>query len=159
MNNRGRKPNRERGGAGAPFDLKRARIDAAPHPRYTPRVKKVVIVDDDDDMRGFMALLLGGRYEVSTAQNGALGLDLVREVRPDLLVLDLLMPVMHGFEVCQRLRADPELKHTKILISSSKSYKHDVRTAVEETGADNYIVKPFKVAEFNRIVDEMAGGA
>ena len=77
----------------------------------------------------------------------------------DLLVLDLLMPRMHGFEVCQRLRADPELKGTKILISSSKSYQHDVRTAVEETGADGYIVKPFDVNEFNRRVDEMAGGS
>jgi DNA-binding response OmpR family regulator len=46
----------------------------------------------------------------------------------------------------------------KILISSSKSYQHDVRTAVEETGADGYIVKPFQVAEFNKRVDEMTGG-
>ena len=128
-----------------------------PLPRYTPRVKKVVVVDDDDDMRELMAMLLRGRYEVTLAVNGKEGLDAVRAVRPDLLVLDLLMPVMHGFEVCQRLRADPELKTTKILISSSKSYKHDVRTAVEETGADGYIVKPFEVADFIRRVDEMAG--
>lgn len=114
-----------------------------------------MIVDDDDDMRDLMAMLLRGRYEVSTAVDGADGLELVRKVRPDLLVLDLLMPRMHGFEVCQRLRADPELKDIKVLISSSKSYQHDVRTAVEETGADGYIVKPFEVAEFNRRVDEM----
>ncbi len=118
-------------------------------------MKKVVVVDDDDDMRELMAMLLRGRYEVSTACDGAEGLETVRKVRPDLLVLDLLMPRMHGFEVCQRLRADPELKSTKVLISSSKSYQHDVRTAVEETGADGYIVKPFEVAEFNRRVDEM----
>lgn len=118
-------------------------------------MKKVVIVDDDDDMRDLMAMLLRGRYEVSTAVDGVEGLDLVQKVRPDLLVLDLLMPRMHGFEVCQRLRADAELKSTKVLISSSKSYQHDVRTAVEETGADGYIVKPFEVAEFNRRVDEM----
>lgn len=122
-------------------------------------MKKVVIVDDDDDMRELMCMLLRGRYEVSSADNGARGLEIVRSVRPDLLVLDLLMPVMHGFEVCQRLRADPELKSVKILISSSKSYQHDVRTAVEETGADGYIVKPFEVAAFNRRVDEMAGDA
>lgn len=120
-------------------------------------MKKVTVVDDDDDMRELMCMLLRGRYDVSSAVNGALGLDVVRKVRPDLLVLDLLMPVMHGFEVCKRLRADPELKDTKILISSSKSYQHDVRTAVEETGADGYIVKPFEVSEFIRRVDEMAG--
>lgn len=117
----------------------------------------MVIVDDDDDMRELMAMLLRGRYEVATAPDGKQGLEVIRATRPDLLVLDLLMPVMHGFEVCQRLRADPELKGLKILISSSKSYQHDVRTAVEETGADGYIVKPFEVAEFNRRVDEMAG--
>lgn len=122
-------------------------------------VKKVVVVDDDDDMRELMCMLLRGRYDVSTANDGVKGLEVVRAVRPDLLVLDLLMPVMHGFEVCQRLRADPELKGIKILISSSKSYQHDVRTAVEETGADGYIVKPFEVGEFLRRVDEMAGGA
>lgn len=122
-------------------------------------MKKVVVVDDDDDMRELMSMLLRDRYEIATARNGAEGLEVVRAVRPDLLVLDLLMPVMHGFEVCQRLRADPDIKDTKILISSSKSYRHDVRTAVEETGADGYIVKPFDVAEFNRQVDEMAGGA
>ncbi len=115
------------------------------------------MVDDDDDMRELMAMLLRGRYEVTTAADGAKGIEAVRQVRPDVLVLDLLMPIMHGFEVCQRLRADPDLKTTKILISSSKSYQHDVRTAVEETGADGYIVKPFEVAEFMRRVDEMAG--
>ena len=135
------------------------RIDAAPQARYTAWVKKVVVVDDDEDMRELMCMLLRGRYEVSAARDGAEGLKVIRAVRPDLLVLDLLMPIMHGFEVCRRMRADPELKTTKILISSSKSYQHDVRTAVEETGADGYIVKPFDVNEFNRRVDEMAGGA
>ena len=122
-------------------------------------VKKVVVVDDDDGMRELMSVLLCDRYEVSMARDGVEGLALIKTVRPDLLVLDLLMPRMHGFEVCQRLRADPELKGTKVLISSSKSYQHDVRTAVEETGADGYIVKPFKVDEFNSRVDSMIGGA
>jgi putative two-component system response regulator len=134
-------------------------VDGRPSPRYTGGVKKVVVVDDDDEMRGLMCLLLENRYEVSSAVNGAQALEVVRKVRPDLLVLDLLMPVMHGFEVCQRLRADPELKSTKILISSSKSYQHDVRTAIEETGADDYIVKPFAVDEFNRRVDAMVKDA
>lgn len=135
------------------------RIDAAPYDRYTAWVKKVVVIDDDDGMRELMCLLLRERYEVSSANNGASGLEVVRAMRPDLLVLDLLMPVMHGFEVCRRLRADPELKSIKILISSSKSYQHDVRTVIEETGADDYIVKPFQVDEFNRRVDMMAESA
>ncbi|MDX6769118.1 MAG: response regulator [Elusimicrobiota bacterium] len=122
-------------------------------------MRKVVVVDDDDDMRDLMAMLLKNRYDVTVAPDGAAGLDEIKRRVPDLVVLDLLMPRMHGFEVCQRVRADPDLKGVKILISSSKSYQHDVRTAVEETGADGYIVKPFQVAEFNRRVDEMLGGA
>ncbi|MEK7234890.1 MAG: response regulator [Elusimicrobiota bacterium] len=122
-------------------------------------MKKVVVIDDDDNTRELMCLLLRDRYEVSSARDGAEGLKVVHAVRPDLLVLDLLMPIMHGFEVCLRLRADPELKDTKVLISSSKSYKHDVRSALEETGADDYIVKPFDFDEFNRRVDALTGGA
>ena len=118
-----------------------------------------MVVDDDDGMRELMSILLRDRYEVSLARDGIEGLEVVKSVRPDLLVLDLLMPRMHGFELCQRLRADPELRGTKVLISSSKSYQHDVRTAVQETGADGYIVKPFKLEEFNSRVDAMIGGA
>src|SRR5579885_2958210 len=99
-------------------------------------MKRVIVVDDDVDMRELMVMLLRDRYEVSSAEDGAAGLELARRVRPDLVVLDLLMPKMHGFEVCQRMRSDPDLKGVKVLISSSKSYQHDVRTAVEETGAN-----------------------
>ena len=118
-------------------------------------MKRVVVVDDDEDMRDMMAHLLRERCEVETAEDGAAGLDLVKRVKPDLVVLDLLMPRMHGFEVCQRIRADAGLKATKVLISSSKSYQHDVNTAVEETGADGYIVKPFQIDEFKRRVAAM----
>jgi DNA-binding response OmpR family regulator len=122
-------------------------------------VLKVAVVDDDDDMRELMAMLLADRYEVKTAVDGAAGLALVKEFRPDLVVLDLLMPKMHGFEVCQSIRADATLGATKILISSSKSYQHDVRTAVEETGANGYIVKPFEVKAFKDRVAQMLGEA
>jgi len=121
-------------------------------------MKKVVVVDDDDDMLALMSLLLRDQYSVETAVDGAAGLELVRRVHPDLVVLDLLMPRMHGFEVCQKIRGDAALAGTKILISSSKSYSHDVRTAIEETGADDYIVKPFELAEFKRRVAAMIGG-
>lgn len=122
-------------------------------------MKKVVVVDDDADMRALIALLLSESYSVETAADGAAGLELVRRVHPDLVVLDLLMPRMHGFEVCKKIRGDAALAGTKILISSSKSYSHDVRTAVEETGADDYIVKPFDLADFQRRVAKMVGGA
>ena len=111
-------------------------------------MKRVLVVDDDDDMRELMVTLLQPDFEVFSASDGVEGLELARSRRPDLVVLDLLMPRMHGFEVCRRIREDEALRSTKILISSSKSYHHDVTTAVEETGADGYIVKPFTIGEF-----------
>lgn len=112
------------------------------------RVKRILVVDDDDEMRELIVVLLGQKYDVSFAVNGAQGLEMARALKPDLLVLDLLMPRMHGFEVCQHIRADESLKNTKILISSSKSYHHDIQTAIKETGADGYIIKPFNIADF-----------
>lgn len=134
-------------------------IDAAEPTRYTAGVKRVLVVDDDDDMRGLMVLLLGERYEVASARDGEEGLALARRLLPDLIVLDLLMPRMHGFEVVRRLRDDDALRAVKVLIASSKSYAHDVNTAVAETGADAYIVKPFDIEDFKRRVDKMLGDA
>jgi DNA-binding response OmpR family regulator len=120
-------------------------------------VKRVLVVDDDDDMRSLMTLLLQDRFDVTAAADGAAGLALAKSLRPDLVVLDLLMPKMHGFEVCRLIREDADLKDTKVLISSSKSYQHDVRTTVDETGADDYIVKPFELEEFKQRVAKLLG--
>ncbi len=117
------------------------------------------MVDDDEDMRQMMAHVLRESCEVETAEDGAAGLELVKRVKPDLVVLDLLMPKMHGFEVCRKIREDGALKGIKILISSSKSYTHDVKTAVEEAGADAYIIKPFRLADFQKRIAELLGGA
>ena len=102
-------------------------------------------------------MILNAHYEVSAARDGAEGLEMARRLRPDLVVLDLLMPRMHGFEVCRHIRADATLKAVKVLISSSKSYQHDVNTAVGETGADGYIVKPFDLADFTGRVAALLG--
>jgi DNA-binding response OmpR family regulator len=120
-------------------------------------MKRVLVVDDDDDMRDLMVTLLRSKYDVSSASDGQEGLALALSLRPDLVVLDLLMPRMHGFEVCRRIRESADLKGTKVLISSSKSYQHDVNTAVEETGADAYIVKPFAIADFKSRVAALLG--
>lgn len=122
-------------------------------------MKRVLVVDDDEDMRELMVTILGGTYQVSSAEDGLAGLLAAKAQKPDLVVLDLLMPKMHGFEVCMNIKSDAALKATKVLISSSKSYQHDVRTAVEETGADAYIVKPFAVDEFKKKVAQLLGEA
>ena len=122
-------------------------------------MKRVLVVDDDDDMRELMVMLLSDSYEVAAAHDGEEGLEMARRLRPDLVVLDLLMPRMHGFEMCRHMRADAGLKAVKVLISSSKSYQHDVDTAVDETGADDYIVKPFDIKDFQVRVAALLGDA
>jgi DNA-binding response OmpR family regulator len=122
-------------------------------------VKRVLVVDDDDDMRALMIMLLSPEYDVAAACDGKEGLEMAKRLHPDLVVLDLLMPRMHGFEVCRRLREDADLRAVKVLISSSKSYQHDQTTAVEETGADAYIVKPFDISVFKERVAALLGDA
>jgi phosphoribosyl 1,2-cyclic phosphodiesterase/ActR/RegA family two-component response regulator len=119
--------------------------------------KKIVVVDDDPDMVALMTEALCPPYEVKSANDGEQGLNLIRSERPDLVVLDLLMPRMHGFEVCKRVRADESLKNTKVIISSSKSYAHDIKVATGAGGADLYMVKPFDLGAFRGKIDEMLG--
>lgn len=119
----------------------------------------MLVIEDAADIRGLLVHILEDRYEVSTASDGDEGLAAVRRLRPAVVVLDLMLPRMHGFEVCRMIRADKDLAATKILIVSSKSYKHDIGTAVKETGADGYLVKPFKMPDFAKLVDLLAGGA
>lgn len=121
-------------------------------------MKKIVVVDDDPGMIEFMSFILGTQYEVTTAFDGVAGFDAIERVKPDMAILDLLMPRMHGFELCRKLRDDPRFKDLRILISSSKSYAHDVSTA-KEAGADNYIIKPFQAADLLWRVEELIGEA
>ncbi len=119
-------------------------------------MKKIVIVDDDRGMRELMVDILGSSYEVRSAEDGVAGLELIQREAPDLVVLDLHMPRMHGYEVCQRLRREERLKGIKILISSSRSYPKDIEVALG-AGADSYIVKPFEVAAFLGRIEELLG--
>ncbi len=104
---------------------------------------KIVLIDDDPDIRlvGRSALEYAG-YEVYEAGDGLTGLRIIREKRPSVVLLDLVMPGMHGFTVCQEIRKDPELHATKIIVCSAKSYPADIKKA-KEMGADDYLLKPY----------------
>ena len=104
---------------------------------------KIVLVDDDADIRRIveMRLKLAG-FQVLTAADGQAGLELIRKERPPVVVLDLMMPRMHGFAVCQAIRSDPELLGTYIIVGSAKAYAADIKKA-KELGADTYVIKPY----------------
>lgn len=105
---------------------------------------KVLIVDDEDFFRRIVAMGFEREgFTVCQADNGEDGLSLARTELPDLILLDLVMPKLLGFEVCQALRSDTKFSRTAVIIMSAKSYKPDFDKAAE-LGADDYVVKPFE---------------
>lgn len=107
-----------------------------------PPGKKLIVIDDDPTLVAYLVgVLRKAGYDVSFAHNGREGLEVAKQVRPDLVLLDLAMPVMHGFQVCTAIRGDPDLKGVPIVAMSGKSYAVDLKTAKAE-GADLYLVKP-----------------
>ena len=113
-------------------------------------MKKILVVDDDPDDAEVIAEILKRKdYEVEQAGDGATGLKIAAAIKPALVILDLMMPGMHGFELCERLRSDDKLKDVRIIVISGKRYQVDYRAA-DRLGANMFIPKPF---DASRIVD------
>jgi phosphoribosyl 1,2-cyclic phosphodiesterase/CheY-like chemotaxis protein len=116
--------------------------------------RRILIIDDDADVRRLaqMRLQLAG-YEILEAVDGEAGLETLRAERPPVILLDLMMPKVHGFAVCQEIRKDPELRDTYIIASSAKRYPVDIRKAME-MGANSYLIKPYEMEELLEKVSE-----
>ena len=108
----------------------------------------IVVVDDDVDVARTIELSLRRHtdFQVSLAFNGAEALQTIRRYRPDLVILDIIMPGMDGYEVCSQLRADPLCADIPILFLSAKGEIND-RLEGFRLGADDYLTKPFNVEE------------
>jgi DNA-binding response OmpR family regulator len=105
---------------------------------------KVLIVDDEDFFRRIVAMGFEREgFTVCQADNGEDAVKMAGTELPNLILLDLVMPKLLGFEVCQMLRNDKRFAKTAIIIMSAKSYKPDIDKAAE-LGADDYVVKPFE---------------
>lgn len=105
----------------------------------------LLVVDDEDNLRSMLcAALRHNGFEISTATNGHDALAAVSELRPDLIVLDVMMPVLDGFEVCRRLRADND--QTPILFLTARDSTEDKVRGLT-LGGDDYLEKPFSLEE------------
>ncbi|WP_320978197.1 two-component regulator propeller domain-containing protein [Bacteroides sp.] len=105
---------------------------------------KVMVIDDDDDVRGLLETQLGNYFTVSTAANGAEGLEKLGDEQPDLVVCDVMMPEMDGFELTKRLKGNFNISHIPvILLTAYSSEEHQLKGI--RAGADSYITKPFSV--------------
>lgn len=105
--------------------------------------KKILIVDDEDHIVEMLKLRLETLgYEVVTACDGEAGLKLSRESKPDLIILDLMLPKIDGYKVCRMLKFDEKYKHIPIIMFTARAQDSDVKMG-KEVGADAYITKPF----------------
>jgi two-component system sensor histidine kinase/response regulator len=107
---------------------------------------KILAVDDDTIDIMTIERLLGEHYELRTATTGQEALEIAADFRPDIILLDNMMPGLDGGQVCRQIRADKALRHTKIIMLSGKSMVSE-RIEAYEAGADDYITKPFNEEE------------
>jgi DNA-binding response OmpR family regulator len=121
--------------------------------------KKVLVVDDEDDIRHFLELVLRDRgYEVFVAAGGEEGLERALEVRPDLILLDIMMPVLDGWEVLRRLKERAETAGFPVAVLSARTEAKDRARGIRE-GAVDYIGKPFTLQELLRRIEAIFNSA
>jgi len=121
--------------------------------------RRVLIVDDEPNIVTALEFLLERRgYEVRVATNGEEAVALVESFRPDVMLLDVMMPKRSGYEVCQRVRERPDMQHVKIVMLSAKGREAEVSKGLS-LGADLYITKPFSTQELVERIDALLGAA
>lgn len=118
-------------------------------------MKKILIVDDEPNILMSLEFLMKkSGYEVYIARDGAEALTMIDAEHPDIIILDIMMPNVDGYEVCQSVKNDPELYHIKIIFLSAKSKEEDIQKGYD-IGADLYITKPFSTRELIKKVGEL----
>lgn len=109
--------------------------------------RKILIIEDDRDIVEMLDYNLKEEgYETVSAFNGEQGIELAQKERPDLIILDIMLPIMDGFEVCRTIRNNDGMAHIPIIILSAKSRETDKVVGLE-LGADDYVTKPFSPRE------------
>jgi two-component system alkaline phosphatase synthesis response regulator PhoP len=107
-------------------------------------MQKILIIEDDDDIRELIAFNLEiSGYEIIKCDNGEDGIRQAVQMAPDLILLDVTLPGIDGFEVCRRIKKDQSLKETTVIMLTARTDDNDIITGLE-TGADDYITKPFR---------------
>jgi DNA-binding response OmpR family regulator len=121
---------------------------------------RVVCIEDEPEMIDLVRLILAGKgFEVIGADGGVEGLETVRREKPDLILLDLMMPDMDGWEVYQRVKADKELQHIPVVVVTAKAQSIDKVLGLHIAKVDDYITKPFGPQELLESVEKILGAA
>jgi DNA-binding response OmpR family regulator len=108
--------------------------------------KKILIVEDEESLLKLESILLTSKgYEVHGVGDGQAALDAVIRIKPDLVLLDIMLPEIDGFEVCRRIKSNNDTRHIPVVMLTAKKSREDMARG-EQVGADWYITKPFKSA-------------
>ncbi len=119
-------------------------------------LKCILCVEDEPEMIDLMRLILGRRgFEVKGATGGIEGLNMIRQEPPDLILLDLMMPDMDGWEVYQQIKADEKTKHIPVIVVTAKAQSIDKVLGLHIAKVDDYITKPFSPQDLMNSVDRV----
>jgi DNA-binding response OmpR family regulator len=119
------------------------------------KAKKILIVEDEEDILEFLSMVfrLDG-YEVLRARDGEEALSIARANNNDIILLDIQLPKLNGYEVCQSVKSDPTISSTKVLMMSGITQNLD-RTKAQKVGADDFIAKPFSTLALSEKVEAL----
>jgi excisionase family DNA binding protein len=125
-------------------------------PTVSKEVPRVLVVDDDLRLLSMLSdtLTLAGRYEIEVARDGYEGLIKVGSFRPHILILDVCMPGLDGFQVCRRVKAEPGGRATRILVMTGH-IQGDTEASAMDAGADAFLAKPVQLAQLRAEVDRL----
>ena len=120
--------------------------------RNRSMTKRILVVEDQEDLRGVLRdLLTGSGYAVAEAADGQAGVEMTRSERPDLVLMDIQLPLMDGYEATRQIKTDPNLKATPVIAVSSYAMKGDEEKA-RAAGCDHYVTKPYSPVQLLRII-------
>jgi two-component system alkaline phosphatase synthesis response regulator PhoP len=118
---------------------------------------KILVVDDEVYILHILDFSLGSEgFEVISANNGELAIEKAKQEQPDLIVLDVMMPVLDGYETCRRLKRDPTTKEIPVILLTAKGRDVDKRLGFE-VGVADYVIKPFSPARLVERIQEIIG--
>jgi DNA-binding response OmpR family regulator len=108
--------------------------------------QRILLIEDNADTRRFLEAMLSKEFEVITAENAVIGIDYARNKSPDLILLDIMLPILSGYDACSLLKKDEKTKRIPVIFLSAKNSAPDITQGLT-TGADDYIPKPFDFKE------------
>lgn len=118
-------------------------------------MNKILLVDDHSDIRRLIRITLGKAFEVLEAEDGRTGLEMARRQKPDLVVLDIMMPgQLDGLQVLDAIKADPELLNVRVIMVTARGQAQDYETGMNR-GADAYFIKPFSPLQLVTRIKEL----